>query len=399
MLDVKRLILGLLAFFIAVPASAQDASRSITIGERFAMSSAILDEERSYWVYVPASYQDTKYAPRRYPVLYLLDGGANFYSAAGTVQFMSSGSGGSIQIPELIIVAVLNTDRTRDLTPTHTLRRPEGDDPSLKNSGGADAFLKFLNEELIPHVDRTYRTSAYRIIVGHSFGGLLALHALQSAPHMFQGYIAIDPSVFWDNQVLIRRAGGRLMNGDGRPRTVYLCLSRSYATGYSGDAAKAFAKHLQARAAAGLRSTLQYFDAEIHQSVAHIALYHALLFLFDGYKITPGQMFEQGSGLLAHFEKIAARLRIDVADLLPPERSVDQVAHAFLSARQADKAIELFKFNVSSHSTSFNAYDSLAQAYANKGDIQLAIDNYETSLGLNPDNQDARKRLADLRNR
>lgn len=88
-----------------------------------------------------------------------------------------------------------------------------------------------------------------------------------------------------------------------------------------------------------------------------------------------------------------------LADLLSPERSVDQVAHAFLSARYVDQAIELFKFNVSSHPTSFNAYDSLAQAYSTKGDVELAIDNYEMSLGLNPGNEEARKRLADLKTR
>ena len=396
---VCAFILAVCAPLVAASASGQSPSSSITVGDRFSMRSSTLGEERPYWVSLPASYQETKYAPRRYPVLYLLDGNTNFYSASGTVQFMSSGASGSIQIPELIIVAVLNTDRTRDLTPTHTLQRPEGNDPTLKNSGGGDAFLKFLNEELIPHIDRTYRTSAYRIIVGHSFGGLLALHALQSAPNIFQGYLAIDPSVFWDDQVLVRRAIERPLNTDRRPRSVYLCLSGSYAGGYSGEAATKFAKHLEARAAAGLRSALEYFRTEIHQSVGHIGLYYGLLFLFDGYKISPGQMFEQASSLGAHFQKIATRLGVDVADLLPPERTIDQVAHAFLNAKQVDKAIELFRFNVSSHPTSFNAYDSLAQAYSNKGDTQLAIDNYEASLRHNPDNQDVKRRLEDLRRR
>ena len=363
------------------------------------MRSDVLGEERSYWVSVPDSYRDSKYAPRRYPVLYLLDGGANFHSATGTVRFMSSGLSGNIQIPELIIVAVLNTDRTRDLTPTHTRQRPEGDDPALKNSGGGDAFLRFLNDELFPHVDRTYRTSRYRIIVGHSFGGLIALHALQSAPNMFQGYVAIDPSVFWDDQILARRARLRPMNGDGRPRSVYLCLSKSYTGGYTGEAATTFSKLLEARARAGLRSTLQYFEAEIHQSVPHIGLYYGLLFLFDGYRITPGQMFEQASSLAVHFATIATRLGVDVADLLPPEQAIDQVAHAFLKAKQVDKAIDLFKFNISSHPTSFNAYDGLAQAYVDKGEIQLAIDNYERSLRHKPDNQEVTRRLADLRTR
>ena len=116
------------------------------------------------------------------------------------------------------MVAVPNTDRTRDFTPTHSLRRREGDDddPCLKNSGGGDAFLRFLKEELIPEIDRTYRTKPYRIIVGHSFGALLALHALQSEPDVFQGYIAIDPSVFWDDDSA-RPAGGEGFEERKRP--------------------------------------------------------------------------------------------------------------------------------------------------------------------------------------
>ena len=304
---------------------------------------------------------------------------------------MSSGTSGSIQIPELIVVAVLNTDRTRDLTPTHTIRRPEGDDPSLKASGGGDAFLKFLNDELIPHIDRTYRTKPYRIIVGHSFGGLLALHAFRSAPDMFQAYVAIDPSLFWDNQVVVRRSteGVRLENA--RKRAVYISLSSSYSEGYRGEPVTTFAKWLEG--SAGVRSTLQYFAAENHQSVPFIALYHGLLFVFDGYRLTPGEMFEQSSTLAPHFAMISKQIGVD---LIPPERLIDQVAQAFLNAKRVDKAIDLFKFNASSNPASSNAHFGLAQAYAANGDLQLAIESYEASLRLNPDNEIAKERLKAL---
>ena len=87
---MKPFVLGLCAFLVAAGASAQDTDRSITIGEKFSIRSAVLGEERPYWVHVPASYRETKYAPRQYPVLYLLDGDANFYGATGAIQFMSS---------------------------------------------------------------------------------------------------------------------------------------------------------------------------------------------------------------------------------------------------------------------------------------------------------------------
>ena len=110
---------------------------------------------------------------------------------------MSAGVNGNLQIPELIVVGVPNTDRTRDLTPTRNASRPTGgSDPSLRGSGGGDAFLAFLRDELIPTVDAAYRTTDYRILVGHSFGGLMSLHAFLSEPALFQAHLAIDPSVF-----------------------------------------------------------------------------------------------------------------------------------------------------------------------------------------------------------
>jgi predicted alpha/beta superfamily hydrolase len=358
---MKTFVVALSASLAAVSASAQDLPRAISTGERLSMRSAVLGEERPYWVHLPDSYGDTRYAPRRYPVMYLLDGDSSFHFVTGTVHFMSEGLTGSIQVPELIVVAIPNTDRTRDLTPTHTIQRPEGDDLSLKNSGGGDAFLRFLKEELIPEIDRAYRTSPYRMIVGHSFGALFALHALLREPDLFHGYIAIDPSVFWDDEVLVRRAATGLQNGSTRPRTVHLSLSRSYEGGYTGDAAKKLAGHL--KSAAGVRSTLQYFEQENHQSVPLLALYHGLLYVFEGYKLSPGQMFEQASNLGAHFEGVSARIGVPV---VPPERFVDQVAHAFLNAGEIDKAIGLFTFNAERNPTSLNAYNSLGQAYTAK---------------------------------
>src|SRR6266550_9484193 len=114
----KKVMFAVLLMLVAVSASAQEKSGDIKIGETFNLRSKILNEERPYWVYLPASYNDSTYM--RYPVLYVLDGGAHFQSASGVVQFMSSGINQNNQIPELIIVAILNTDRTRDFTSTHS---------------------------------------------------------------------------------------------------------------------------------------------------------------------------------------------------------------------------------------------------------------------------------------
>jgi predicted alpha/beta superfamily hydrolase len=93
------------------------------------------------------------------------------------------------------------TDRTRDLTPTHAdIKNPDGTVTAFPTSGGADRFLDFIQTELIPEIEKRYRTAPYRIFAGRSLGGLLAIHALFTRPDLFNAYIAVSPSSPWRNQ-------------------------------------------------------------------------------------------------------------------------------------------------------------------------------------------------------
>lgn len=383
-----------------VSASARESGRDIKIGERFGLTSDVLDEERPYLVYLPASYDDGAHARQRYPVLYLLDGDANFHSASGVVEFMSGGVNRNLQIPEMIVVAIPNTDRTRDLTPTHTTVGFDGKDaPYLGTSGGGGAFLRFLKEELFRRIDSTYRTLPYRVLVGHSLGGLLALDAMVDAPEMFNACIAIDPSVWWDNQVLVRRAESRLAELKGLHRAVYISMANTpgmepRSRKAAEAATRRLARILQA-ASPNVRCSLQYFAAEDHGSVPLLSLYHGLLHVFDGYKVWIDADRQRPSDLTAHFKRQSERLGVT---MLPPEATVNGMGYYLLyQVRNVDRAIEFFKLNVANYPDSPNAYDSLAEAYTAKGETALAIENYEKSLGLNPANEAAAKRLRELK--
>ena len=404
---MKRIILGLVMSLLTLPTSAREAEKQqdpqkITIGEKFSLASEVLGEERAYWVYLPASYHDSTYAPQRYPVLYLLDGDAHFHSASGVVQFMSTGINGNRQIPELILVAVPNTHRTRDLTPTQTNVGFDGkEDPFLEASGGGDKFLQFLREELFSEIESTYRTLPYRILVGHSFGGLLTLHALLDAPEMFQSYIAMDPSLWWDDQVLVQRAESRVKSARKPSGSAYISLVKAPDLGSLGDgtllekATRAFTKSLESAASPSFRSTLGYFEAEDHSSVPLLSLYHGLLYIFEGYKPSYTEFLEKPSTLSAHFERVSERLGLV---LRPPEAFVDQLGYLLLyQIQDTDKAIELFKLNVSNYPASFNAYSSLGEAYKVQGENPSAVASYEKSLELNPANEKAKKQLETLR--
>ena len=152
------------ALVLALTAPVTHAATPITVGERLALPSRVLSEERALFISLPASYARTK---QSYPVLYMTDGQAQFLHTLATTAFLARNG----LMPEVIVVAVGNTDRTRDLSPSH--------DPKAATSGGADRFLDFFEKELIPFVESEYRTAPLRIFAGHSLGGLFAFHSMR----------------------------------------------------------------------------------------------------------------------------------------------------------------------------------------------------------------------------
>jgi predicted alpha/beta superfamily hydrolase len=109
----------------------------------------------------------------------------------------------------MIVVAIPNTNRTRDMTPTRTDRDLSGNPAGLASSGGMANFLTFIKTELIPRIEHDYRAAPYRVFVGHSLGGITTIDALYTMPDAFNAYVAIDPSLWWDNRVLLKQARDR----------------------------------------------------------------------------------------------------------------------------------------------------------------------------------------------
>lgn len=189
------LFLSPLAFFV----NAQNAIIKQTI------TSKILKEDREIWMALPKNYHDSIAQKDSYPVIYLLDPEINFEYLTAITYFMSKQP--YAQIPEAIIVGITNTDRTRDFTPSKaSIRHPFIENKTLfDNSGHLNNFLLFLKEELKPFIHQHYRTSSYNIIIGHSFGGLATIYCFLKHPEYFNAYVAHDPSIWWDNNLLTRK--------------------------------------------------------------------------------------------------------------------------------------------------------------------------------------------------
>ena len=110
-----------------------------------------------------------------------------------------------------------------DLTPTHTELGFDGKpSPAMKTSGGMPTFLQFVQKELIPHIDSAYRTAPYRVFVGHSLGGITTIDAIYTMPETFNAYVAIDPSLWWDNGTLLKQAKERFSKPLPANRVLYV---------------------------------------------------------------------------------------------------------------------------------------------------------------------------------
>jgi predicted alpha/beta superfamily hydrolase len=373
-------------------------ARATTIGRVDSIWSKSLNENRHYLVYTPPSYDDTTMVPQKYPVLYLLDGDAHFHSVSGLIQILGTGVNGTFAIPEMIVVAIPNTDRTRDMTPTHVGTGFDGRPaPAMRTSGGMPNFFTFIRSELIPQVETTYRTMPYRVFIGHSFGGITTINALYTIPETFNAYVAIDPSLWWDNRVLLRRAKDYISGARLEKKALYVAQANTInpddtTSNPHFSAITQFNSVMQAYNRSGLRYAFRYYDRDDHGSVPIISEYDALRFIFDGYKPDLQRVVANPRLIQDHYRNVSERLG---ATFGPPERVLHTLAQ-IATGQDTTKAMEFLQMAVELYPTGFRAYDRLGMLTMARGDKARARSWFEQSLVRNPSNQNARDQLKKL---
>ncbi len=195
-----------------------DAAPSAPANDSFTIVSRALGEIRRINVHTPEGHEEQRRT--RFPVLYMPDGGVDGQFADVTRAVDSLVAVGVIRPP--IVVGIANTERHRDLTgPT----RVAADSAMAPRVGGSEAFRRFIVEELMPEIRNRYRTTTERAIMGETLAGLFIVETFLVEPGLFDHYIAIDPSVWWNGGALVDSAPPRLASLDGRKRTLYLATS------------------------------------------------------------------------------------------------------------------------------------------------------------------------------
>ena len=399
------LTLILLGFVLTV--HPQNSHDQVVIGKIDTIHSKVLNENRVFWVYSPKTDPNSGFGKVTYPVVYLLDGDAHFSSVTSLIRQLSEGF--THFFPQMIIVGILNTDRMRDLTPTHIKGSPDFTDSSIfKSTGGGEKFMAFLEKELMPNIDSTYATSPYRMFIGHSLGGLMVIDALFHHKNLFNSYVAIDPSLWYDDRNLMNQTGKNLSAGSLTNKSLYIAIANTMKPGMDTGSVRQdvsnssshirsildFTTLLKQDKKSGLKWEYKYYGDDDHGSVPLIAEYDAMRFIFKNYRlpaweILTDSLYNTDSAVTTHFRNLSAEWGYTVH---PPEQFVNSLGYRFLQDKQFEKSYRFFIMNVYNYPDSFNVYDSMGDFYAAKGEKQKAKEYFEKALRI-MDNQGTREKL------
>tara|TARA_A100000171_G_scaffold51226_1_gene64939 strand:- start:30935 stop:31765 length:831 start_codon:yes stop_codon:yes gene_type:complete len=251
----------------------QNETDDIIVGSKFVIKSNILDEKRTCLISLPDSYNNSSEVDKKYPVIILLDGYTHFKTASGIVHFMSSNRNRNNLMPESIIIAIENVDRERDFTVTKIkTKRPN-------NMGGGRIFLNFIEKELVPYIDKKYKTEPFRTLVGHSLGGLLTLNSYMDENSVFNAYISIDPSIWWNEEMMKNKVDST--SSISLDKKLYIATANQGEANYEMNKQRHDSLYtlITKKSDKPLNIEIEYFEKENHRSVPLVALYEGLKYI------------------------------------------------------------------------------------------------------------------------
>lgn len=264
---MRTIVILFLLGFQALTLHAQTAkTKPFTLGITAQIHSEVLGEERPLNIYLPDGYSKDS----SYPVIYLLDGSANedFVHVCGIAQFLNMIG----YMPPTVIIGIANTNRHRDFTFPTTV---EEDKKKVRAWGGAAKFISFVEKELVPYINKNYKVRGTTLI-GQSLGGLMAAQILLEKPPLFNTYIIVSPSLWWDNGSLLARTPHLLKATEAAKATVYIS-----AGGVEEDFMQRDAEKLSILLQQQKNLTVMYLPEakESHLTILHNCLYNAFMTL------------------------------------------------------------------------------------------------------------------------
>jgi Predicted hydrolase of the alpha/beta superfamily len=266
--------------FAQIKNPAENDNKPFVLGVINEIQSIQLGEKRILNIYLPEGYnpKDTI----KYPVIYLLDGSADedFIHVVGLVQFNSFSW--INRVPKSIVVGIANVDRRRDFTYPTSI---EDDKKKFPTTGHSDKFISFIEKELQPFIEKKYKTSSSKTIIGESLGGLLATEILFKKPLLFNKYIIISPSLWWDNGSLLDMSPAILKENFLQQTNVYIGVGKEGLAPtkmpHVGEVdANVLADKITNTKSKNVKIYFDYLPQEDHATISHQAIFNALKLLY-----------------------------------------------------------------------------------------------------------------------
>jgi len=370
------LVIHVVSFF-GLKAMAQAEGTDVVIGQSLNLTSKILNREVSVLIYVPDDYNTSS---TNYAVLYDLNSFLFTYDS-GTVELLARTS----DIPNTIVVGVPPLER--GYVPTPFEDREE-------NPAGADLSIKFLKEELIPFVGKNYRTNTFRILYGHSVGGLFTMYTLFNYPDLFTAYVAGSPWFQTNDQYWLKNIEKMAKERKLDDKLLFMTVGKEEAE-LTIDTYRELEKWMNDKSIAGLTWKSAWVEGD-HGSMVGRNIYDGLIFIFSGWKMPFSVLRNADVKMIEEYLKTNtakwAKFGFEPSDILPEQR-VNSLGYGLLNLEEYGKAVEIFSYNIKRFPKSFNAHDSLGEAYLIMGDKEKAIKYYKLAIKMNPGDTEYAKRV------
>ncbi|MEZ5040363.1 MAG: alpha/beta hydrolase-fold protein [Saprospiraceae bacterium] len=401
----KIILYSLISGFLLLSCSGQldipeknQSDHLISIGNKEKIYSKILQEEREVFISVPKGFYGMNEQSPTFPVVYVMDGESQFLTIVGVLDQLSAPASANDVAPQMIVVGIPNTNRNRDLTPTQGIIGR--DSASIKITGGAGLMADFIKKELIPYVDSLYPTSAHRVLVGHSLGGLFVLNTLIKYPALFQNYLAIDPFMRWDDQKFADTVIEAVKTIDDTNISLFIATANTRMSWMNLDDVKTDTTDIMylmrsnlefrdkmAASELKIKYTNQYYENEDHFQIPLMATYDGFRYFYDFYPFQqmieyyyPRDPDEEGDliqELENHYKKISQAFGYEI---LPMESYVNSWAFGFVQFGRPELANRLFDLNIKNYPESPVVYGSKGYYSLSQGDTIGAIAYFEKSL-------------------
>ena len=368
------------------------------IGKIDSIYSNILKESRELYIHLPESYDSN--SQRKYPVIYVLDGDV-LLNAVSTVHDFYWGG----YMPEMIIVGISNeNNRTRDLT-TSKIESRRGTEYNLEH-GGANDFIMSIEKELIPYIEKNYPVTNYRTLIGHSYGGLFTINALINHTDLFENYLAIDPSLDWDNQKLLKQSKEVIKSNSLEGKSLFITLSGQLHMQNSDitinnvmqDSSEytlfarsniEFFKFAESNKQDKFNIKWKFYKDDLHGTVPLPSILDGLVYFFEWYQMENTDKFNSFDTPKDELYEIiryrANKLKSHFEYQVPPytEDLFNMLGYMNMEMQQLEKAKMYLELCIEYYPESTNAYDSMAEYYASQNDFENAIKNIEKALEIN----------------